>query len=245
MKKYKNFSDIFNSQQLFIAGPCAVESEEQIMTIAKLLSENNIKYMRAQLWKPRSNPKSFQGIGLIGLEWLKKVKQQYGLVICTEIVDKDQIEATKEVSDILWVGARNMQNFELLKALSKDERVVILKRGFISTLDEWLASADYIGRDRVIMCERGVRTGVEATRFTLDLGTALVLKKDYNMKVIADPSHPAGRRDLVIPLAKAALSAGLDGIVFEVHPDPDNAKSDAAQQLSPAMFRSFMQDLKY
>src|SRR3989344_7602352 len=174
LKKHKPF---------IMGGSCAVESREQLNIISKKLSEMGVKILRCQLWKPRTEPDSFQGVGLAGLEWLKEVKEKYNFLISTEIVDKDHIAPTRGVVDILWVGARNMQNYELLKALGKDSRPVILKRGLISTVDEWFKAGKYIGLDRVILCERGIRTGADSMRFTLDLNSALVAKYDHEMPV--------------------------------------------------------------
>lgn len=231
-------------QPLIIAGPCAVESKAQIRAVAKELHEMGIKILRCQLWKPRTDPQSFQGIGLDGLEWLKELKEEYDLLIATEIVDKHQIEATRGVADILWVGARNMQNYELLKAMGSDNRPVILKRGFIATVDEWIKAGKYVGLDRIILCERGVRTGADSMRFTLDLNAALVAKYDHKMPVIVDPSHTAGRADMVPNLALASIAAGLDGIVIEVHHQPEKALSDASQQITPEVFREILYDIK-
>ncbi len=238
---------IKNGEFLVIGGPCAVETEEQVRKVASALYDLGIKVMRGQLWKPRSSPDSFQGVGLTGLPWLQRIKEDFGMIIATEIVDKDQIEPTMEVVDVPWVGSRNMQNFELLKALrgnGTDQRPVILKRGASCTIDEWLQSADYIGRDRVILCERGIRSATDSTRYTLDLNGALVVKHDKRMPVIGDPSHPAGRADLVPALSRSIVAAGLDGLVIEVHPDPANALSDAKQQITPATFREVLGQIK-
>ena len=235
---------ILSKKPLVIAGPCAVESQNQITKIAKELNKIGINIMRTQLWKPRSKADSFQGVGLKGLSWLKKIKNDFNMILACEVVLPEQIKQTKGVIDILWVGSRNMQNFELLKALSNDPRPVILKRGFIATINEWISSADYIGREKVIMCERGIRTGADSTRFTLDINTALVLKHDYKMPVIIDPSHSAGRRDLVPNLARAAIASGIDGIVIEVHNHPEKALSDKKQQLLLSSFKPLFQSLK-
>lgn len=237
-------AELLKAKPLMIAGPCAVESREQILAIAKALHAQKVKVMRCQLWKPRTDKESFQGVGLAGLPWLQEVKTQYKMLIATEIVDAEQIAATKGVVDILWVGARNMQNFELLKKLALDERVVILKRGFIATVAEWIAAADYIGKDRVILCERGVRTGADAMRFTLDLNAALVAKHDHHMPVIIDPSHTTGRSDMVPFLAQAGIAAGLDGLVVEVHTNPAEARSDKLQQITPAVFAELYKTIK-
>lgn len=233
---YPNRDEVMGTYPLIIAGPCAVESREQILAVGEVLYGLGVHTMRCQLWKPRTEKESFQGVGLSGLPWLAELKERYGMRVATEIVDYAHIEATRESVDILWVGARNMQNFELLKRLGEDNRVVILKRGFIATMKEWLSAADYIGRDRVILCERGIRTGADTMRFTLDLNAALVAKHDHHMPVIVDPSHTAGRRDMVPHLAYAAIAAGLDGVVIEVHPDPEHALSDTTQQIPLSEF---------
>lgn len=237
MKIVKINDLIKNHRPLIIGGPCAVESKQQISIIAKKLNGLEIKVLRCQLWKPRTDKDGFQGVGLKGLKWLKEIKEELGILIATEIVDKDHIKLVKDVVDILWVGARNMQNYELLKALGQDNRPVILKRGLISTVDEWIKAAKYIGLERVILCERGIRTGADAMRFTLDLNGALVAKYDHNMPVIIDPSHPAGRSDMVPYLAYAGIAAGADGIVVEVHHQPEKALSDASQQITPIVFK--------
>lgn len=229
---------------LIIAGPCAIESRQQIRIIAQALHEMGVKILRCQLWKPRTDPESFQGVSLAGLKWIKEIKEEYGFLIATEIMDKDQIEQTKGVVDILWVGARNMQNYELLKALGLDNRPVILKRGLIATVDEWIKAGKYIGLDRVILCERGIRTGADAMRFTLDLNGALVAKFDHHMPVIIDPSHPAGRADMVPRLGYAGMAAGMDGVVVEVHHQPEKALSDASQQITPATFAEMVKQIK-
>lgn len=231
---------IKKDKPLIIGGPCAVESRVQIKTIAKKLHEMGVKVLRCQLWKPRTDPASFQGVGIRGLKWLKEIKQEYGVLIATEITSQDQILATKNIADILWIGARNMQNYELLKKVAKDDRPVILKRGLISTVDEWIKAAKYIGLDRVILCERGIRTGADSMRFTLDLNAALVAKYDHKMPVIIDPSHTAGRADMVPYLAYAGIAAGVDGIVVEVHHQPEKALCDASQQITPDVFRQVL-----
>lgn len=228
--------DLLKDKPLIIAGPCAVESREQILSLAEKLHKVGIRVMRCQLWKPRTEPESFQGISHDGLDWIREVKKRYGMIISTEIVDSEQIERTTGVTDILWIGSRNMQNYELLKKAGKDGRPVILKRGFISTIPEWMGAAKYIGLDNVILCERGIRTGADSMRFTLDINTALVIKHDQKMPIIIDPSHTAGRRDMVEHLAYAATAAGVDGLVIEVHEEPEKALSDSAQQVTPETF---------
>jgi len=236
--------NLLSKKPVVIAGPCAVESRKQILGIAKNLHKMGVKVMRTQLWKPRSSPDSFQGVGTDGLPWLKEIKKKFRMKLCCEVVDPIQIEQTKGIIDVLWVGSRNMQNFELLKALNEDSRPVILKRGFISTIDEWIASAKYIGKDKVIMCERGIRTGADSTRFTLDINTALVIKHDHKIPIIIDPSHSAGRSDLVPHLACAAMASGVDGLVIEVHNQPSKALSDAKQQLTLKAFANLFIKLK-
>ncbi len=232
------------NKPLIIAGPCAVESKKQIETIVKELHKMGVTILRCQLWKPRTDPGSFQGVGLKGLKWIRRIKEKYKILVATEITDKDQITQTKGVIDILWVGARNMQNYELLKALGRDKRPVILKRGFIATIDEWIKAGKYIGLDRVILCERGIRTGADSMRFTLDLNGALVAKFDHQMPVIIDPSHTAGRADMVPHLAAAAMAAGIDGIVVEVHNFPEKALSDASQQITPEVFDKLLNHIR-
>lgn len=233
---------IKKGELLIIAGPCAIESEKQVYTIAESLYQMGVTVFRGQLWKPRSSRENFQGVGLAGLPWLERIKKDFDMAIATELVDKDQIEPTKDIVDVPWVGSRNMQNFELLKAIGDDKtnRPVILKRGASATVKEWLQSADYIGRERVILCERGVRTPTDSTRYTLDLNGALVAKLDHNMPVIADPSHSAGRRDFILPLSKSIVAVGLDGIVVEVHNQPEDALSDEKQQIRPETFREVL-----
>lgn len=244
MKPIKRDNLIKDHQPLIIAGPCAVESKTQINVIAKHLTEMGVKILRCQLWKPRTDPDSFQGIGLSGLKWLKEIKDKYKILIATEITDKHQIKATKGIVDILWVGARNMQNYELLKALGRDNRPVILKRGLISTVDEWMKAGKYIGLSRVILCERGIRTGADAMRFTLDLNGALVAKHDHGMPVIIDPSHTTGRADMVPYLSYAGIAAGMDGLVVEVHHTPEKALSDASQQITPKRFQELISHVR-
>ncbi len=230
---------------LVIAGPCAVESREQILTIAKRLREQiGIKVMRCQLWKPRTNPDSWQGAGEEGIPWLKEVKEKTGMIISTEIVSPGQVALTKGVVDILQVGARNMQNFELLKPIGQDPRPVILKNGLSATVAEWMNSAKYCGVDKTILCERGIRGPADAMRFTEDYNSALVAKHDFGMPVIVDPSHSAGRRDMVGHLSLAAVAAGLDGLMIEVHDRPDEALCDAKQQLDIASFEKLMKRVR-
>ncbi len=233
-------ADLLSHKPLIIAGPCAAETRERVIEIGEKVKAAGAHMYRVGLWKPRTNPDSFQGVGVEGLAWLKELKEKTGLLIATEVMEIDHIAATKDIVDVLWVGARNMQNFSLLKALRDDPRPVMLKRGFIATVKEWIGAADYIGRERVILVERGIRTGADSTRFTLDLNAALVMKTDYGMPVVVDPSHPAGRSDLVPGLSLAAIAAGLDGVMVEVHTYPMESLGDTEQQLTPGEFETLV-----
>lgn len=238
-----NIEEYLKHRPIIIAGPCAVESHDQILEIAHELSTLGVKIMRCQLWKPRTNKNSFQGVGLAGVPWLKEIKEKFGLHIATEIVDAEHIKHTIDFADILWIGARNMQNYELLKQIAIDNRPVILKRGLIATVEEWLASAHYIGIEKVILCERGIRTGADSMRFTLDINSALIAKHDFHMPVIIDPSHTAGRADMVPHLAYSAIAAGIDGLVIEVHNKPEEALSDKDQQITPQKFKEVLETI--
>nr|1ZCO_A Chain A, 2-dehydro-3-deoxyphosphoheptonate aldolase [Pyrococcus furiosus]1ZCO_B Chain B, 2-dehydro-3-deoxyphosphoheptonate aldolase [Pyrococcus furiosus] len=227
-----------------IAGPCSIESREQIMKVAEFLAEVGIKVLRGGAFKPRTSPYSFQGYGEKALRWMREAADEYGLVTVTEVMDTRHVELVAKYSDILQIGARNSQNFELLKEVGKVENPVLLKRGMGNTIQELLYSAEYImaqGNENVILCERGIRTFETATRFTLDISAVPVVKELSHLPIIVDPSHPAGRRSLVIPLAKAAYAIGADGIMVEVHPEPEKALSDSQQQLT---FDDFLQLLK-
>lgn len=235
--------EILENKPLIIGGPCSVTSKEQIVRIATAVEEAGAHGLRAQLWKPRTSPDSFQGVGETGLDWIQAVKDQTNLIIMMEVMSPKHIELTKDLADVLWVGSRNMQNFHLLKAISEDPRPVILKRGLVATMKEWLGSADYCGREKVILCERGVRSAAGATRFTLDLNTALVAIHDHDMPVIIDPSHPAGRRDLVPPLAAAGAAIGADGVVIETHYDPETEPVDSDQTVTLETFKEVVHQL--
>lgn len=230
-----------------IAGPCSVESEEQIMSVAEFVKKEGASALRGGAFKPRTNPYSFQGLGKEGLRLLAKAREATGLPIVTEVMDTRDVKDVAEVADALQVGARNMQNFPLLKELGKIDKPVVLKRGFGNTVEEWFQAAEYIllgGNGNVILCERGIRTFENATRFTLDIAAIPVAKKKVHLPVIGDPSHPAGKRDLVEPLALAIVAAGADGLIVEVHPDPDKALSDAAQQLTFEQFKEMMRKVR-
>lgn len=232
---------------VIMAGPCSVESEEQIFTIAKVVAEGGGRILRGGAFKPRSSPYSFQGLGEDGLRFIRAAADQYKLKVVTEVMDANQIKLVEEYADILQIGARNMQNFTFLRELGKASKPVLLKRGLAATIEEWLMSAEYIlsgGNHQVILCERGIRTFETATRNTLDVGAIPVVKKKSHLPVIADPSHGIGIRDKVIPMARACIAAGADGIIVEIHHDPDHAKSDGAQSLFPDQFAQMMKEVR-
>jgi len=218
-----------------IAGPCAIESEEQIYASAETAAASGAQILRGGAFKPRSSPYSYQGLGLEGLKLLRKAADSHGLASVTEVMTIDQIEMVSEYADLLQVGARNMQNYPLLTALGHAEKPVLLKRGMSATIQEWLMSAEYIlteGNPNVILCERGIRTFETATRNTLDLSSVPVVKHLSHLPIIVDPSHGVGNRRFVAPMARAAVAAGADGIMVEIHPDPDKALSDGPQSLN-------------
>ena len=230
-----------------MAGPCSVESEEQIEESAALVAGAGAEIVRGGAFKPRSSPYSFQGMGEKGLEILRAAAGRHGLLVISEVMDQVQIPLLLKYSDILQVGARNMQNFNLLRELGKTRKPVLLKRGIAATIEELLLSAEYImsgGNYEVMLCERGIRTFETATRNTMDISAIPVLKRLSHLPVIADPSHGTGRRDYVLPMARAAVAAGADGLLVEVHPNPDRAVSDGAQTLHPAQFTEMMDQIR-
>ncbi|MBI3407023.1 MAG: 3-deoxy-7-phosphoheptulonate synthase [Planctomycetes bacterium] len=230
-----------------IAGPCSVENETMIERTAEFLVGHGVKLMRAGAFKPRSSPYSFQGLGLEGLDILARVRRKTGIGIVTELMDTDNADAVEEAADIIQIGTRNMQNFSLLKRVGKARKPVLLKRGMSATLEEWLMAAEYVmagGNYNVILCERGVRTFSDHSRNTLDLSVIPPAKKLSHLPIVVDPSHGTGKRDYVPPMALAALAAGADGLLLEVHPDPDKAHSDGAQSLSFAGFEALLESLK-
>ncbi|NLY46871.1 MAG: 3-deoxy-7-phosphoheptulonate synthase [Tissierella sp.] len=230
-----------------IAGPCSVESESQIVDIAEKVKKSGAGFLRGGAFKPRTSPYNFQGLRDEGLELLKIAREKTGLPIVTEIMSTDYLDKFIEDVDIIQVGARNMQNFELLKELGKTDKPILLKRGMAATVEEFLMSAEYImseGNERVILCERGIRTFETYTRNTLDLSAIPVIKKLSHLPVIVDPSHASGLWWLVEPLAKAAISVGADGLIIEVHNDPANAKCDGQQSITPERFDSLMKILE-
>ena len=230
-----------------MAGPCSVESEEQIFIIAERVASMGAKILRGGAFKPRTSPYSFQGMGEEGLKYLRAAADKFKLKVITEVMDKSQIDLVERYADVLQVGARNMQNFTFLKELGKASKPVMLKRGLSATIEEWLMSAEYIlsgGNQNVFLCERGIRTFETATRNTLDIGAIPVVKKKSHLPIVADPSHGIGIRDKVIPMARACVAAGADGIIVEVHHDPDHAKSDGAQSLYPDQFQELMNEAR-
>jgi 3-deoxy-7-phosphoheptulonate synthase len=229
-----------------IAGPCSVEYREQTLEAARAVRDAGASMLRGGAFKPRSSPYAFQGLGQEGLDILKEAREETGLPIVTELMDARDVEAVVDAADVIQIGARNMQNFTLLAEVGRSDKAVLLKRGPSASIEELLMAAEYVVREgnaQVMLCERGIRTFETATRFTLDIGAVPVLKLETHLPVIVDPSHPAGRRDLVAPLARAAVAAGADGIIVEVHPDPEQALSDAAQQIPAAEFGSFAQEI--
>jgi 3-deoxy-7-phosphoheptulonate synthase len=230
-----------------IAGPCSVESERQILEAARLVKDAGAVALRGGAFKPRSSPYTFQGLGRPALKLLAKAREETGLLICTEAMDSEGVRWVAEVADIVQIGARNMQNYSLLKAAGKCGKPVLLKRGIAATITELLLSAEYLlaeGNHDVILCERGVRTFDTVTRNLLDLTAIPVVHKLSHLPIIADPSHGTGLRDKVIPMARAAIAAGADGILVEMHPDPERALSDGAQSLYPDQFAQLMREVR-
>lgn len=232
---------------VMIAGPCSVESYEQVRQVAAALKQAGITVMRGGAFKPRTSPYDFQGLGIEGLKILKEVASEFGLKTISEIVDPAHIELACDYIDVIQIGARNMQNFELLKAAGDVKTPVLLKRGLAATIDEFVHAAEYIvsrGNTQVMLIERGIRTYEKATRNTLDISAVPILKQETHLPVLVDVTHSTGRKDILAPCAKAALAAGADGVMVEVHPDPATALSDAAQQLNIPEFQDFLTNVK-
>ncbi len=230
-----------------MAGPCAVESEYQALTIAQRVKAAGARIFRGGAFKPRTSPYSYQGLGEEGLKILRKVREETGLLIVTEAVDHETLKLVEEFTDIIQIGARNMQNFALLREAGQAAKPVLLKRGMSSTLEEWFMAAEYIvseGNSRVILCERGVRGIGEHARYQLDLAAIPVVRRETHLPIIVDPSHAAGRRDLVAPLARGGVAAGCDGLLIEVHHDPARALVDGMQSLYPDQFAKLMEELQ-
>ncbi len=232
---------------MMIAGPCAVENEEQIFTISEFLSKQGVKFLRGGAYKPRTSPYSFQGLKTEGLTLMRKAADTHGLAVVSEIMSIDKIEEFLEYVDILQVGTRNMQNYPLLRALSKINKPILLKRGMNSTIEEWLLAAEYIvsgGNEKVILCERGIRTFEMATRNTLDLYSVPLVKQWSHLPVIVDPSQGTGIRDLIAPMSFAAIASGADGLIVEVHNQPEEALSDGLQSVYLDQFSAMLPKLK-
>jgi 3-deoxy-7-phosphoheptulonate synthase len=238
---------IGGEEVIVMAGPCSAESEAQVETTAAAVKRSGAKILRGGAFKPRSSPYSFQGLGEAGLRMLRAAADRHDLKLITEVMEVSQIELIESYADILQVGARNMQNFSLLRELGRAQKPVLLKRGISATIEEWLLSAEYVlagGNKNVILCERGIRTFESYTRNTLDISAIPVVQQLSHLPVIVDPSHGTGRRDKVASMARAAVAAGADGLIIEVHRDPDKALSDGAQSMFPAQFERLMAELR-
>ena len=242
-----NGIEIGGKRIVVMAGPCAVESEEQLIEAGKAVKESGASVLRGGAFKPRTSPFSFQGMEKAGLELLAQARKQFDIPVVTEVVDPHDVSLVSKYADILQVGSRNMQNYALLTAVGKSKCPVVLKRGFSCTVTEWLTAADYLlaeGDNQVILCERGIRTFEDSTRFSLDICSIPVIKRFSHLPVIVDPSHAAGHYSLVPAIAKAAVAAGADGLLIEVHPNPKEALVDGLQSLTPSDFARLMEELK-
>ncbi len=240
-------TEIGNGEPIVIAGPCAIESYELLKSTAKSLVENNCKFLRGGAFKPRTSPYDFQGLKEEGLKILQQVGNEFGLITVTEVTNSNDVDLICKYSDILQVGTRNMQNFDLLNKVGQTDKPILLKRGMSATIEEWLSSAEYImnqGNKNVILCERGIRSFEKATRNTLDLSAVQVIKNISHLPIIVDPSHATGYREYVSPLAKASIVAGADGIMIEIHENPDKAISDANQTIGFDDFSKLCSDIK-
>ena len=230
-----------------IAGPCAVESRAQTLASAHAVKAAGATLLRGGAYKPRTSPYAFQGLGQPGLEILREAREETGLPIVTELMNVGQLEEVLEVADVIQIGARNVQNFDLLREVGRTDRAVLLKRGMATTIEEWLLSAEYIareGNERIVLCERGIRTFETATRSTLDISAVPVVKGLSSLPIIVDPSHAAGKRDLILPMARAAVAAGADGLIVEVHPSPETALCDGPQALHTETFGDWVADVR-
>ncbi|UYM82908.1 bifunctional 3-deoxy-7-phosphoheptulonate synthase/chorismate mutase [Heyndrickxia coagulans] len=231
----------------FLFGPCSVESYDQVAAVAASVKAKELKLLRGGAYKPRTSPYDFQGLGLEGLKILKQIADEYDLAVISEIVTPADLEKAADYLDVIQIGARNMQNFELLKAAGSIQKPILLKRGLAATIEEFINAAEYImsrGNGQIILCERGIRTYERATRNTLDITAVPILKQETHLPVFVDVTHSTGRRDLLLPAAKAALAIGADGVMAEVHPDPAVALSDAAQQMDLKQFDAFYQEIQ-
>ncbi len=230
-----------------MAGPCAIESREQALTTAELVARAGARFFRGGAYKPRTSPYSFQGLAEDGLKILAEIRDRFGLLIVTEAVDNESLELVEKYADMIQIGARNMQNFSLLKRAGRARKPVLLKRGMSATLEEFLMAAEYVmseGNYNVVLCERGVRTFADHTRNTLDLSVVPAVQRLSHLPIIVDPSHGTGKRNKVTPLSRAAVAVGADGLIIEVHPDPDRALSDGKQSLFPDQFDHLMAEIR-
>lgn len=244
---FDNGGIIGDGNKSFVFGPCSVESFEQVEAVAKNLHAKGEKFIRGGAFKPRTSPYDFQGLGVEGLKILKQIKDKYDLNVVSEIVNPNDFEVADEYLDVFQIGARNMQNFELLKEAGRTKKPILLKRGLSATIEEFVYAAEYIasqGNQNIILCERGIRTYEKATRNTLDISAVPILKQGTHIPVMVDVTHSTGRKDIMLPTAKAALAVGADGVMAEVHPDPSVALSDAGQQMDLDEFQAFYDELK-
>ena len=240
-------AEIGRTKLAIIAGPCSVENREQLLKAARAAKECGASLLRGGVFKPRTSPYEFQGLGEAGLRLLAQAREETGLPVITEVLEPGKVDLVAKYADMLQIGARNMQNFSLLKAVGKSKMPVLLKRGMMATIEEWLQAAEYIlleGNPDVVLCERGIRTFEKATRNTLDLAAVPVLRKTTHLPILVDPSHATGCRDFVGPMAKAAVAAGADGLMIETHPSPETALSDPHQQLTLEEFASLLRELE-
>lgn len=231
---------------VIVAGPCSVESREQLMETARAVKKLGVSLLRGGVFKPRTSPYEFQGLGETGLKLLAEAREETGLPVVTEVLEPQKVDLVAKYSDMLQIGTRNVQNFALLRAVGKSGMPVILKRGMMTTIDEWLQAAEYIlleGNQNVVLCERGIRTFERATRNTLDLAAVPILRKATHLPIMVDPSHATGSRELITPMAKAAIAAGTDSLMIETHPRPETALSDSQQQLNLTEFADLMKEL--
>jgi 3-deoxy-7-phosphoheptulonate synthase len=247
--KIKIDDDLFIGGEEFtiIAGPCAVESEEQMESIGKFLGKLGVKIIRGGAFKPRTDPRSFQGLGIDGLRILKNIKDTYGFKVVSEIMDPRDIEKAYDYIDIYQIGSRNMQNYSLLKEIGKIDKPVLLKRGMSATIEEWIKASEYIkmeGNENIILCERGIRTFENYTRNTLDLMSVPIIKSKTKYPIFVDPSHGTGRRELILPATKAAIALNANGVIIEIHPNPEKALSDGVQSLNFHEFESLIKEIK-
>ena len=242
----ENVIDI-EKEKLIIAGPCAIESYDQLLETARFIKSKGVKILRGGAYKPRTSPFAFQGMRKEGLEILKAVKKEVGIMAVTEAIDEKSLSEVYEVSDMIQIGSRNIQNFSLLVEAGKQDKPILLKRGMSATIKEWIHAAEYIakqGNTKIIMCERGIRTFNDYTRNTMDIAAIPIIKQETGLKVIADPSHGTGKRNLILPMSLASLAAGADGLIIEVHPQPEDALSDGDQSLNFEEFSNLISVIK-